>query len=632
MRAPVKLLLVACFLGLFQTSPLSAQEEPTDATHLFEEETRRLAESETKETRAEFDQRTKGILQYADQRPQQVGNTAQFNVLNIAANRFEKRSGILRKVGIHCYAYVEQGRSILPGTLERLVRDFDEKIYPTNRANFGTEWNPGIDGDPRVTLFFLDIHDRYNPGANQLAYTSGYFFSGDEYTREKNSNSNEREMLYLDLYPGDPSKPEYMRVVAHEFQHMIHWHHDPKENPWVNESMSQLASYLNGNGHPSQLLAFYRNPDNNLFAWSPETMVANYGQAYLFSFYMACHLVTTQEERRALTRSIVEENTDGIQGIEKAFARRGIKSSFEEVFRNFCVANYVNDPSFAGGMYGYAKYFPQMKLPLMRTHDQATVSDKGTVKLWSARAVKINLSAHTGPISVSFGGGIQVAKSSKAACNAFDVAAVLIDSKRRAPSKLEWLTVKNYQARQTLRTPAGSHDTLMLVFVNRGPDASKVEMNFARNAPPVQFAYAVNAARKGTAQRVAAVQPKATRSKRPAIRCMMEEQSSRAAPEAFTAGSTDGLNAAVEGIAIPAELDRLSGEDEQIIDSIRCLLEAGDSGPLEDFLEVYSKTNPAGKNNLASLRSKIIDLVRFEVFQNNHAELDPFIQRLLSKQ
>ncbi|MBF0501570.1 MAG: hypothetical protein HQM09_15635 [Candidatus Riflebacteria bacterium] len=642
----IKAMLLAFFLAAFPAPILHAQEEGTDATHLFEAETLRLAETQSKETRAEFDQRTKGIVQCADQRPQQIGDVVQFNVMNIALNQFEKRSGVLRKIGTHCYVFVEQGRTLTPAVLDKIVHDFDEQIYPTNIANFGTEWNPGIDGDPRITLFLLDIHDNYNPGSNQLAFTAGYFFSGDEYTHEKSASSNEREILYIDLYPGDPAKPNFMSVVAHEFQHMIHWHHDPKENPWINESMSQLASYLNGYGHPTQLSSFFRNPDNDLFSWSPETMIANYGQAYLFSYYMSTHLASTQAARQTLTRSIVEEKSDGIIGVEKAFAKCGIKSSFADVFRDFCVANYLNDSSFAGGLFGYGNTFPQMQLPILRTHDQAVVSDKGTVKLWSACAVKINIAGvSSGFLNVSFGGGVQASKTSKNLCNNFDVAAILIDSKHRAPTKLEWLTIRNYQAHQTLKTPAGSHDTLMLVIVNRGPSGQS-EVSFARNSTPVQFAYSVNKAAaetpvthvasvngpggksgKGSVQRVASGHSAPSHANRRAIHSMMETQASRSAPE--TPSSADGVNAAVDGIMVPAELDKLSGEDEQIISSMRSMLEAGDSGCIEDFFSVHTAATPTGQANLHSLRTMIIDLVRFEVFQNNHPELEPFIQRLL---
>ena len=38
--------------------------------------------------------------------------------------------------------------------LESLGQEFDQKIYPTLSAAFGSEWRPGIDGDEKITVLF----------------------------------------------------------------------------------------------------------------------------------------------------------------------------------------------------------------------------------------------------------------------------------------------------------------------------------------------------------------------------------------------------------------------------------------------------------------------------------------------
>ena len=38
----------------------------------------------------------------------------------------------------------------------------------------------------------------------------------------------------------------YETVLAHEFQHMVHWNNDRNEETWVNEGMSELAQEVAG--------------------------------------------------------------------------------------------------------------------------------------------------------------------------------------------------------------------------------------------------------------------------------------------------------------------------------------------------------------------------------------------------
>lgn len=625
MKTSLRSIFLGLLLAVATALPAPAQEY-LDATHLFEEETRRLAETETKETLAEFDLRTRGQVQEADRRPPMVGDVIPFNCINLANNQPMRLNAVLKKIGKHCYIYLEQGRNIDSATITQIAEQFDNRIYPTTTSHFGTEWNPGIDGDPRITIFLLDIRDRYDPANKQYNFTGGYFYSGNEYPVSKSANSNQREMLYMDIYPSKPGSKDFLSTLAHEFQHMIHWHHDPKEAQWFNESMSQYASFVNGYGHPSQLLFFYRNPDNNLLAWAPETMVTNYGQTYLMGYFMATHLAKTAADQKSLTRALVEENADGSLGIERVFKRKGIKLTFGQVFSAFSVANYVNESGFANGLYGYGNVFPNMRLPLFKSHESLPASGRGTIKPWSARAVRVALKNTRGPISIGFGGGRQFAKTSQSSQNSFDVAAVL--TSKNQPPKLEWLPVRNYQSQATLKTPADGYDSLLLVFVHKGP-TGKIETTFAQKAPTVEFGYSVGTTKAPVVARSSGSSRSRSgrRLDRSVMRSMMEAQIDRAEPRFASPSASDTFSATVESVVIPHELDQMNAEDEQIVDSLRDFLESGDTSPLDDFLAVYAQANPQGKANLGSLRAKIIDLLSFEVSQNDHAELTPYLER-----
>ncbi|HNV70970.1 MAG TPA: hypothetical protein PKO06_14810, partial [Candidatus Ozemobacteraceae bacterium] len=446
--------------------PVAAADEHdeawVDGTHYFEEEARRLAETETRESLAEFDLRTKGIVQYADRKPLQVGDVLNFTIFNIASKKNEQIAAVLKRIGKHCYIWVERGRTVSNAAIERTARTFDEKIYPTNRAYFGAEWNPGIDGDPRIYLLFLDVRDGYNPSAGRGGFVAGYFNAGDCYPRAKSAGSNEKEIIYLDINPGNPDKPNYLSVLAHEFQHMIHWYHDAKEFTWVNESMSQLASYLNGFNHPSQVLAFMQGGDNNMLSWSSDNMLANYGQVYLFSYYVMKTFAQTVKEQATVTRYVVESDQNGSRGYLAALKKINENPQFKNIFRDFCVTNFLNDPNSAKGRYSYYPQLQKFLLRPMKHHNEPPFSGKGKVCSWSARAVKMNFAPFEGKVRVKFQGQKQVGDRYT---NEFDVAAVFLDSKRKTPPTVEWLPVKNFAVDCILNNLAGRHDTLMLVVV-----------------------------------------------------------------------------------------------------------------------------------------------------------------------
>ena len=67
-------------------------------------------------------------------------------------------------------------RSILE-RLQSSANIFESKIYPTDRATFGSEWTPGIDDDVHLTIL-----NAVGLGNN----VGGYFTAQDEYPTSVN--------------------------------------------------------------------------------------------------------------------------------------------------------------------------------------------------------------------------------------------------------------------------------------------------------------------------------------------------------------------------------------------------------------------------------------------------------------
>jgi hypothetical protein len=90
---------------------------------------------------------------------------------------------------------------------------------------FGTEWLPGIDGDPHLYVLHAS-----NLGDGILAYWG----SDSQYPAEAVEQSNEHEMFYVNLdTSADYIGTDYYESTLAE-PHMVHGWVDANEG-WVNE-------------------------------------------------------------------------------------------------------------------------------------------------------------------------------------------------------------------------------------------------------------------------------------------------------------------------------------------------------------------------------------------------------------
>ena len=351
-----------------------------------------------------------------------------------------------------------------------------KKIYPVNTSSFGFEWKPGIDGDEKITLLMFDIKDGYNGSGG---FVGGYFFAGDEYMQSQipaniDVKTNEREMFYLDINPSDPTKDHYMAVVAHEFQHMIHFNHDPKENTWVNEACSQIAPYLCGFGHASQITSYMKTPDNSLTAWSQEQMLANYGQVYLWNYYIFNRFLGRDNSKAGVFfKKLVDSKKQGIDGYSTAL--KEFKAKFTDTFDKFAITNFVNNPKLAeNDLYNYDKTLGRLKLPVTQEVRAFPGKVQNEVFLWSSDCIDVDLSAAKEEMEIIFGG--TRAKFSEGKYNSFTVAAVLMNSRDKAKPFVRFLEIlpidgKNLQAGSLKFAIEKDYDSLKLVVIAHAPES-----------------------------------------------------------------------------------------------------------------------------------------------------------------
>jgi len=231
--------------------------------------------------------------------------------------------------------------------LSYLLDEFDNTIYPTDTTVFGEPLPRGDEGQKTWILIF-NIRDESYYDCAQTTYIAGYFSSSE-------SAENNKNIMHIDSYDWanrigpDAARPYlYEGVFAHEFEHLIHFDIDPDEESWVDEGLADLAGYLCGYGHSSGHVAYYivYHPFTALTFWGGG--LESYGASYLFQLYLF-----EKYGGAAFTTALVQQQANSIEGVEKTLAAFGYPDSFNQIFDNWTVANYIDDTRKAGGKYGY---------------------------------------------------------------------------------------------------------------------------------------------------------------------------------------------------------------------------------------------------------------------------------------
>ena len=274
-------------------------------------------------------------------------------------------SATCRAVGNCCYVFVEDSvwtNRVDSAAVAGLVRAFDQSceadptkgIYQMDVEIFGNP--PDVDGDPRIFILLLDIKDDFG---GEGTYYGGYFYSLNEYHPDTHGcdlcqYSNFREMFYMDCNPLDVKGERAKGVLAHEFQHLIHWEQDPDEKNWINEGCSGYAEYVCGYRSRRVGDHFLANPNNGLTDWKGE--LADYEQTFMFIAYLA----ERYGGRQTVTQLVAEE-ANGIEGVDKVLAGKG--ADFSSLFADWLIANYLDQE----GEYGYQMFdLPTDKIPITK--------------------------------------------------------------------------------------------------------------------------------------------------------------------------------------------------------------------------------------------------------------------------
>jgi immune inhibitor A len=404
------ILLLSLALGTLISTPILANTNNPQTTPLLQEgpktdDSDALAEALVPpRDRSSLAQRLLGVTQIPPMpsqplRSYEVGDTESFFVQNTDEGAFSITAELVY-VNDVVYMWVQEGYTLDLNNLMESADQFANDIYPAIREVFGSESSPGIDGDPRLhVLHSADL------GRN----TAGYFYSESQYPQVAVSTSNEREMFFLSVdrmgqYAGTDY---YDSVLAHEFQHMIHWAVDANEESWLNEGLSELAAYIAGYGVSGFADQYLRAPETQLTYWPSDGRGIIYGGSFLFTMYLL--------DRFGLEaiREIVAHEANGMDGIEEALADAnaidpltGSPITSEAAYMDFSVANYVDNTSLGVGQYGYEELHIRETSTLTQSYYFSTDIQLNDTKLapWSTQYYRIDGLTPGQQYSVTFDG------------------------------------------------------------------------------------------------------------------------------------------------------------------------------------------------------------------------------------
>ncbi len=204
----------------------------------------------------------------------------------------------------------------LNSIVSNLSSEFSNNIYPKLRAVFGEEQSGG-----KITVL---LH-------NMKGGVGGYVRDADKIY------VNIEEILNSDLGAS---------YIAHEFQHLITFNQKTilrglEEEKWLNEARSEYAptvlgynKQFSGSYLKKRVSEFLAHPSDALRDWRGRSI--DHASASLFMHYLLDRYGTD------ILKSMMAANNVGAESIDTALLSLGRAERFQDVFRDWILAVYIN--------------------------------------------------------------------------------------------------------------------------------------------------------------------------------------------------------------------------------------------------------------------------------------------------
>ena len=308
----------------------------------------------------------------------QIGDRETFTISDGGGGTLGFVTAELRGMTDNVLLWVEESAAFWRQRSQLTAEWVEDSVVARFRQLLDYRQPPGIDGDPRVTILLIR-----QPGF----WAGGYFDVGSLEPKEFWPDSNEREMLIVNLVYDDGSYVSDSIVrstIAHEYQHSLLQLLDESEESWLDEGLSVLFEHYVGATDEvvRDAQAFLEAPNISLTTmYQSAVAYADYGAAGLFLIYLV------ERFGDAIVKKLYNESLDGWRAIDKAL-REHADASAEAVFADWVLANYFLD---AASGYGYRALDAELEPPRpAATLYSSPASHSGSLPQYSSDYLEVN--------------------------------------------------------------------------------------------------------------------------------------------------------------------------------------------------------------------------------------------------
>ncbi|OPX28201.1 MAG: hypothetical protein B1H06_03695 [Candidatus Cloacimonas sp. 4484_143] len=318
------------------------------------------------------------------QTAQQPPSKEVFWIENEVTGQWEKRNASLKKEGKYCYIYVDDNISVSDYALN-ISADIADKAIEYITKNLSAEF-PDKDGYSKIFIFVLEIPTK--PGY----VTYGYFYWLDQ---TNGTHSNKKDLVYIDSRYIISNR----ETVAHELTHLSNYKYDhsifghPTEELWLAEGLAQYVqnavfSKTTVDDITELRIDAFENYSEQSLIWNSYEphMNAKYGVAFLYIWYLG------EKYGESLIAKILTSSEKGIESIRQVLS---VHQSFEDIFKNWVIANYLDGPTQnddpSNPLWRYDSLDIQVSITNSISFTGQPDSTSDSVNQWAADYYKINI-------------------------------------------------------------------------------------------------------------------------------------------------------------------------------------------------------------------------------------------------
>lgn len=308
-----------------------------------------------------------------------------------------------KSIGNECYIFIDTEINNPPSDqqINSLVNIFDTVFVPKLTPLYGPVPDE-FDNDPKVFILLI-------PNEGWIGYFDPAHQMADSFvTQIWNKHSNQKEIIFLS---DDVFNYGADIVLAHEFGHMLHFGRDhspePPQNPikywedeWIDEAFATFSPVYLIEDIAQQNVYDY----SAFFAYETGVSLIHFDGANSYDLVKLWMTFMWEHFGEAnFISTLINDQNNGIAGVVNALVFLGYTETFDQVFEQWVIANYLDNKNYLGGKYGYAHYnFP----PCLHsaTHTQIpTGINTGSLSAYASDYIRFSSSTPQ-KISIHFDG------------------------------------------------------------------------------------------------------------------------------------------------------------------------------------------------------------------------------------